>query len=246
MNNQRVYTRKTIRYAEDAPIFFTSDLHFGHAKIMIFNPDTRRYSSLGEMNDRIIANINETVGEDGILYILGDIAMTLSVDEIRAMIMAIRAKEIHLVVGNHDEFIIPANSALFQLFNSVSMYRRIRIGSDHVVLSHYPIESWEIARSGSYMLHGHLHSYNHWTANSSHRGGVSYRARRFDVGIDSRIDNKPYSWAEIKAMAVEREKHYGPQFEDHMEQLIHRLKGHPEMLAPILDAIKEQINAKSA
>ena len=41
-------------------LYFTSDLHLGHASAFEFQK--RPFASLEEMNDQLIQNINDTVG----------------------------------------------------------------------------------------------------------------------------------------------------------------------------------------
>lgn len=51
-------------------IFFTSDTHFWHENIIKFC--NRPFSSVEEMNDTIIENWNKVVGENDIVFHLGD------------------------------------------------------------------------------------------------------------------------------------------------------------------------------
>lgn len=51
-------------------IYFTSDLHLGHDNIIRFC--NRPFSSVEEMNDRIIQNYNSIVHKNDLVYILGD------------------------------------------------------------------------------------------------------------------------------------------------------------------------------
>ena len=51
-------------------IWFTSDTHFGHERILDFT--NRPFGSIREMNDALIANIDEKVKPEDELYLLGD------------------------------------------------------------------------------------------------------------------------------------------------------------------------------
>ena len=42
-------------------IYLTSDLHFNHANILKYEPESRPFSSIEEMNEVIIQNWNEVV-----------------------------------------------------------------------------------------------------------------------------------------------------------------------------------------
>ena len=54
-------------------IFFTSDTHFNHSNVIQYC--NRPFSSLDEMNAKLIENWNERVNENDIVYHLGDFAM---------------------------------------------------------------------------------------------------------------------------------------------------------------------------
>ena len=53
--------------------FFTADLHLGHANIIGFCD--RPFASVEAMNDALLANWADTVGEDDEIWVLGDVAM---------------------------------------------------------------------------------------------------------------------------------------------------------------------------
>lgn len=187
-------------------IYFTSDLHFDHKRIMEFCPNSRKLANgdIKKMNQLLLDGINGRVTEEDTLYILGDFSFTASPRKVEETLMAIRAKELHLIVGNHDQT-ITKNRHLQKYFTSVSMYREIYIGQDKVVMMHYPIESWNGMHRGSIHLHGHCHSRNDELNTDNHRGELRYLPRRFDVGIDSREDFKPWKWEEIHEFIINRE-----------------------------------------
>ena len=54
-------------------IFFTSDLHLGHANIIRLCD--RPFSNVEEMDETIINNWNEHVHKDDTVYVLGDFTM---------------------------------------------------------------------------------------------------------------------------------------------------------------------------
>ena len=79
-------------------VWFTSDLHLGHANIIKFC--NRPFESVEEMNSSIIASINRHVPEEGVLFILGDAVMG-KVSETLPLLAGIKAT-VKLVPGNHD------------------------------------------------------------------------------------------------------------------------------------------------
>ena len=72
-------------------ICFTSDLHLGHRGII--RMQDRPFADLKEMNRVLIYNYNAVVGKDDIVYILGDIAHHLPVEDANEMILQAQRKE---------------------------------------------------------------------------------------------------------------------------------------------------------
>jgi calcineurin-like phosphoesterase family protein len=165
-------------------VFFTSDTHFGHVVgLSVFH---RNFSSIEEHDECLIENINRTVGKRDFLYHLGDFCWhstdSLKIDFAKRILDQIVCTNIHLIMGNHD----PKGKdgrlkPLFaNQFESCQHYKVVRIpcASDDkkhmVVLSHYPIKSWESMHKGSFHLYGHCH------ATLPEDGTLS-----LDVGVDS-------------------------------------------------------------
>lgn len=65
-------------------LFFTSDLHFGHEKII--KACRRPFSSVEEMNGKLVENWNATVGAQDEVYILGDFALRLEMPVIHEIL----------------------------------------------------------------------------------------------------------------------------------------------------------------
>ena len=86
--------------------------HYNHANIcrattqwdITKDNHFRDFNSLGEMNDRLVAGINSSVGENDILIHLGDWSFG-GFDSIREFRERLNCKNIHLVLGNHDHHI---------------------------------------------------------------------------------------------------------------------------------------------
>ena len=133
--------------------FYTSDLHLSHKNIIEY--ENRPFSSVEEMNNAIINNINHRLTLDDELYILGDFTLDKNIDNVGNLIKRIKCKK-YLIVGNHDYFI--KNESLCNLFDSVSNYLEIDDEGQKVILFHYPIQNWNLKRYGSIHLYGHVHS----------------------------------------------------------------------------------------
>ena len=153
---------RTFRHSANDKIWFTSDLHFGHDKEFLWGP--REFSSVDEMNETLIENINKKVKEDDYLYILGDFALC-PIDEARYWISKINCQNITLIVGNHD------TDARLQLYEdngfTVQFAGRLRYGKYHFFLSHYQTlteNSGEDYLTNAYInLYGHTHQNWIWT-----------------------------------------------------------------------------------
>ena len=155
-------------------LFFTSDTHYNHSNICSSTTSwvgaenlTRKFNSLNHMNDSLVNNINEVVGEDDVLIHLGDWSFGgfEMIGEFRNRIIC---KNIHLTYGNHDHHIRKNKEDIRDIFSSTHDYlfldvRRPSILGKGVmhkysfVCMHYPIASWDSMNDGTIHLHGHVH-----------------------------------------------------------------------------------------
>lgn len=91
-------------------IYFTSDTHFGHSNICketsqwTDKSGCRDFRSVEEMNEHIIHSINSVVGQEDTLYHLGDWSFG-GIDNIWNLRKRLVCRDIHLVLGNHDQYI---------------------------------------------------------------------------------------------------------------------------------------------
>lgn len=171
-------------------IYFTSDLHLGHENAI--EHTNRPFSNVEEMNDMLLAKINEVVGVKDQLWILGDFSYRITKDEAKALRKRIKCKHVHLVYGNHDKNYDGEN-----VFESTQHYRELKTEYGKVVLFHYPIADWSAKHYGSIHLHGHIHSTGEYNRKNSERkadevfeeghtvrdANLSYRI--YDVGVDA-------------------------------------------------------------
>ena len=153
--------------------WITSDLHFGHANIKKFCPETRgRFRDVEHMRETMITEWNQLVGQDDTVYMLGDVAFLPAQDAVTIM-HRLHGRKI-LIEGNHDRKLLndPAFRACFE---SVHNYLRLTHNGQLVILFHYPIAEFDQMHRGAVHLHGHLHG------NPS--GLEHYRVR--DMGYDA-------------------------------------------------------------
>ena len=133
-------------------VYFTSDLHFGlQSMITDYN---RPKKNTKEMDEFFIKNWNSSISYSDTVYILGDFS-DLSLNDTINIIDKLNGHK-HLIIGNHDECMI--DSELFKSkFISMNFYKKIKIGNNTLILSHYPMYSWEGKGKGYIHLHGHIH-----------------------------------------------------------------------------------------
>lgn len=83
---------------DGSKVFFTSDTHFYHGNIIRFC--NRPFKDMEMMNETIISNWNNTVGQDDIVFHLGDFCLGGSAEWTK--ILDRLNGKIYLIMGNHD------------------------------------------------------------------------------------------------------------------------------------------------
>lgn len=167
-------------------IYFTSDLHFGHSKII--NHCNRPFRDAEEMDKALIRNWNNAVSCEDEVYILGDFTMRGGMFASQ-ILRQLNGKK-YLVKGNHDSFCY--NEALdTTLVEWIKDYHMLEYGVFQFILFHYPIEQWWRMGKGAIHLHGHLHSGLEYNLEAMEKG-----SKRFDVGVDAN-NYRPVSMDEV-------------------------------------------------
>jgi calcineurin-like phosphoesterase family protein len=176
-------------------IYFIADPHFGHNNII--KHCNRPFDNVHIMDQIIFDNINEVVGTDDTLYILGDFCFRGK----KPLDYRIRiaCQDIHLILGNHDkrtdfypsDFVRDMNG-----FSSIQEVKEIIYCNQRIYLSHYAHRTWPASHKGSWMLYGHTHS------KLDHEDRVLNRLT-LDTGVDNCINynkpfGQPFSFREIK------------------------------------------------
>lgn len=182
-------------------IFFTSDTHFQHENIIKYC--NRPFDNMYHMNDILIENWNKIVPKDGIVFHLGDFAMTANLKWIESLVHKLNG-QIHLILGNHDyqnrfdrEYVKKIfHDKIYDVVTLTIFDDEIEGGHANLFLSHYPHMFWQ---RGSYHLHGHVHSGPKSTASEI----VPYHNMRYDVGVDNNNFN-PISYNNLKIMFTKR------------------------------------------
>ena len=162
--------------------WFTSDFHLGHYNIIRYC--NRPFSSTGEMDAAILANLNSKVDENDQLFFLGDFCKG-SADQAKRNRDRILCKDVHFVEGNHDR----AARKIAAAFCSWNQLTEIRDGKRRIVLCHYAMRTWHHSSRGVWHLYGH----------SPGKLRVDPASLSFDVGVDPH-DFQPWSLDEISAV----------------------------------------------
>ena len=155
-------------------LYFTSDTHYNHSNICSATTTwvgaenlTRKFNTLNHMNDALVNNINEVVGENDVLIHLGDWSFG-GFEKISEFRNRIICKNIHLTYGNHDHHIRNNKEDIQEIFSTTQDYLFLDIRRPSIVgkgvmdkysfvCMHYPIASWDSMNDGTIHLHGHVH-----------------------------------------------------------------------------------------
>ena len=202
-------------------VFITSDCHFSHKNLVrgvtnwrtkngeIPTNSTRDFNTIEEMNQRLVDNINNVVGQDDTLIMLGDVAFG-GFDNIGLFLDRLICKNIHLVIGNHDHHIENNRGNIQDRFLSVQHYLEVNICDVNFILCHYPLQSWNGLNKGVIHLHGHTH------LSVRHKWG---NGKRLDVGMDGN-NMHPYKITEIVHMMDRREIGSDMSNDHHLDDLV--------------------------
>jgi calcineurin-like phosphoesterase family protein len=165
--------------------FFTADLHLSHDAIRRYCG--RPFSSIKEMNETIITNWNNKVGDKDLTYILGDFCFLNKREDILKLRNRLRGNII-LVEGNHDGNI--GNPGNFG-FSSKHQMLEIKIEGFYITLCHFALRVWPRSHYDSWHLYGHSHNC------------LPGEGKSMDVGVDAN-GFTPVSFEEIKVIMEKR------------------------------------------
>jgi calcineurin-like phosphoesterase family protein len=163
-------------------IWFTSDTHFGHARIIELC--NRPFSSVDEMNEAIIDNWNAVVNPGDIVFHMGDVAMGTIADSL-PLVSRLNGRK-RLIIGNHDRIFSENKDSMRERFLPIYLQHFERVSTSdfigHISMSHFPFDgdSHEEDRfsdlrpvdDGQWLVHGHVH--DEWKING----------RQINVGVD--------------------------------------------------------------
>jgi len=176
-------------------IFFGSDFHLSHKQPFIWQ--ARGFNSIEEHANFIIDETNKVVGEDDILFYLGDFSLNSTPDETRAYFRRFKTKHIYYIWGNHESntwaiyqdairekfkglpFVPP--EVYHFTWENVTFFGKslmVNINGQIVILSHFAHYIWDTMQHGAWNICGHSHG------NCAELVPEAAFGKVLDVGVD--------------------------------------------------------------
>lgn len=207
---------KTLKFnTKDQNIWFFSDIHGAHEKDFIINP--RGFKNAKEALETYINNWNSKVSNNDICFLLGDTivgAGNNSEKEFSSLLHRLNYKELYIMPGNHfagykdlfyknrdygiDDFYRLSfrgkehENILGGMVHFIPNYYEIYVNHQFIVLSHYPILSFNGQNKNSIHIFGHCHN----NLIKSDLGKEYIKGRVLEVSPES-IGNFPLSFSEV-------------------------------------------------
>lgn len=168
-------------------IWFTSDLHFFHDRILEFHPKRKELfgEDIEKAKEKMILLWNSRVNKKDTVYILGDLSFG-DVEQKRKLFQRLNGNKV-LILGNHDK--IPDHLKCY--FNHITQIKNITFKKSlynflhrdlEVIMCHFPLLTWEHMEKNSVMIHGHCHG-------KIDKINKDAKVLRVDVGLDSEFAN---------------------------------------------------------
>lgn len=191
-------------------VFFTSDLHIGHARIIELC--NRPFRDVDDMNEQLVERWNERVTDADVVFILGDLALG-KIDESLEWVKILLGRKM-LVPGNHDRVwsghpkkgkpVRPEDIARYEAAGIYIVDEQVPYvtedGAPEWMLCHFPdvgdshdadrFDAWrpKPPHKPNVIVHGHVHE--KWVTNGP----------RINVGVDV-WDFAPAHQDEVRKLA---------------------------------------------
>lgn len=175
-------------------VHFMADPHFGQQSILRLC--NRPFSTIEEMHEVFLDNINKRVKPGDDLRILGDFC-TKSFAQAKEIRDRIKCRNVHLIWGNHDR------KGYAKLFKTAEYFAKISVNGQTIVLFHYAMMTWEHNYKDTIHLYGHSHRNLEAFADR-----VMPNRRSMDVGVDNLYhilgEYRPISFDEVMGILGDR------------------------------------------
>ncbi len=188
----------------DTEVSFWSDTHFGHKCEHWERPlwSARGFSSVEDHDEALIQRWNEKCNNNSVIFHLGDFMFGFSADlRFIETVNKLNFKELYIMSGNHTsgwkQIFEKQRNNVLNLSETkrvifIPNYVEAIVNDVFIVLSHYPIASYNKQARGSLMLHGHCHG----NLYKSEIGPLLYKSKILDVGVET--CSTPITLAELK------------------------------------------------
>ena len=175
-----------IKIRPNQQVWFTSDQHFGHKNIIKYC--NRPFADTFVMDCWIRNSWNEVVGDNDIVFILGDITMFPDAHKIKKLLDELNGEQIYIVPGNHDK-VDKGFRLLKDRYVVLHDIARVKflgheLGNPEVVCSHIPLMTWPSRDKNVPCLFGHVHSGPRCT-NDGFDTNLPLWENMYDVGVDN-------------------------------------------------------------
>ena len=190
-------------------MFFTSDTHFNHANIIGFC--SRPFKNVEEMDETMIANWNRVVGENDIVFHLGDFCMGGSAKWTNVL-NRLNGK-IYLIIGNHDMKNLKQSCS--DRFEKVAMQMYIEVDKQKIYLNHCPFLCYGGAYRDTWQLFGHVHTNKNNTGIDAPRLEMLFPTQ-YDVGVDNN-NFTPVSFEQVKAIIQKQVEQFNKKIDKAVE-----------------------------
>ncbi len=195
-------------------IFFASDFHLSHKQEFIWKP--RGFTSFAEHSKAVIDGINAKVGQNDILFYLGDFSLNSTPEETKGYFREIKCRNIIYLWGNHESntiaiykealgikghFGVAVYPFKWENVTFLGDYALVSINNQLIVLSHFAHLAWDNMQHGAWNLCGHCHG------NAPLINPECKNAKVLDIGVDNALKmtgNPCFSFEEAKVIVDEK------------------------------------------
>ena len=194
---------KTLTIENSDKLFFTSDPHFGHERIIEYC--NRPFASVHDMNKRLTENWNTLIQEDDLIVIAGDFCLG-GKQMWEKYLSYLNGRKI-LVEGNHDHKV---PDYLFELVTPMLNMEVKDVDTNkyqRITVCHYAMLSWHQSHKGAWQLFGHWHGRSLLDPKRDDIVGFIEEeqkqifkvnsSRQYDVGVDNN-NYYPVSYRTVK------------------------------------------------
>ena len=205
----------------DRKIFFWSDLHLCHEKDFILEP--RGFACGKSAKESLRNRWNDKITNNDTIFLLGDNIVGAGPNgknELKDFLHSVNFRTVFLMPGNHpsgfsallDEcFERKENADEFLTFRYdltsekmillIPNYFELSVDHQLIIMSHYPLLSWNKMGKGAWMLYGHVHDNlkkTPWIRDNYFKG------KNIDLSVEATPE--PLEFAEIQKIMNQKSK----------------------------------------